>query len=635
MDPQAPKKTVPVWRPPAAAGRGQETARADATPASAHAAPSPANVSQVLAAGEAQGLGLAVTQHSTESPPEPHQRPGPLSPGDIIGGRYVVRELVGQGGFAAVYRAADSEIPTHEVAVKLLNDPPPGEQPQATALRELTLIASVSHPSVVQFKDYGWHEGRLFFAMPWYRGRTLGEDVPLDRASARRVFERCAYGLHAMHEAGICHYDIKPDNIFLADIAGFDAGFPVLLDLGIAAKRGERPTALTPEYAPPEIATAMLTGGDAPVGPPADVYSLALSLRNVLEPDTAPPLGESLPAFLNQRATVAVPPPSGKQFRYLASHFQRWLSIDPALRPTAAEFALELAVLTAPEEKRAERRRLFLRAAPVVVLSAIAVGVLWYKLTSTSEELVRQKQVAALEEVETNKRFEQMKQDSKNQLDEKLQLAQQFQAQRDQFREQRDKTRSELSATVEDRNRVRGDLRARTRERDDARAGLLAQTQALEQTRAELAQRSREVAARGEDLAQARADIEAKNREIAQRGRELAEVQADLGRLSRDLQAQTRALADARAEIDARIKDVQRRTKERDDALQNLERRTKERDAAREDLAMRTKELDIRTRQLEQARAALEKAVRRKPAAPAPAPAPGQTAPVETAPAWD
>ena len=46
------------------------------------------------------------------------------------------------------------------------------------ALRELTLIASVSHPSVVQFKDYGWHEGRLYFAMPWYRGRTLTAAAP-------------------------------------------------------------------------------------------------------------------------------------------------------------------------------------------------------------------------------------------------------------------------------------------------------------------------------------------------------------------------------------------------------------------------------------------------------------------------
>ncbi len=51
--------------------------------------------------------------------------------------------------------------------------------------------------------------------MPWYRGRTLASNTPLDRADARRVFERCAYGLSAMHDAGICHYDIKPDNTFV------------------------------------------------------------------------------------------------------------------------------------------------------------------------------------------------------------------------------------------------------------------------------------------------------------------------------------------------------------------------------------------------------------------------------------
>ena len=196
--------------------------------------------------GRRRGIGL---EHTLQAGPISLAPPRQLGVGDIIADRYVIEEHISSGGFGAVYRASDRQIRHHQVALKLLHLPAADDAARQAALRELTLIASVSHPSVVQFKDYGWFEGRLWFAMPWYRGETLDQrfrdsaraDPRSAAPLARPIFERIARGLAAMHAVGIHHHDIKPENIFVADIAGFDGGLPVLLDLGIAAQRGEGP----------------------------------------------------------------------------------------------------------------------------------------------------------------------------------------------------------------------------------------------------------------------------------------------------------------------------------------------------------------------------------------------------------
>jgi eukaryotic-like serine/threonine-protein kinase len=577
-------KTMPAWRPPASATRGL----ADTAPASA-----------------------VVGEHSMVRPTEAAAHSGgdnPLSlkEGDIVGGRYRVKERVGEGGFAAVYRAYDNEISSHEVALKLLHVPAKGPDAQAAALRELTLIASVSHPSVVQFKDYGWHEGRLFFAMPWYRGRTLASALPLDRADARRVFERCAYGLHAMHEAGIFHYDIKPDNIFLANIEGFDAGFPVLLDLGIAAKRGEKPTALTPEYASPEVAQAVLDGGQTQVGAASDVYSLALSLRNVLEPESAPVLAESLPAILHKRATEPVTPPSRKDLRYLAPLFSRWLSVNPEDRPTAAEFAAQLRALTEPEERRAERRRLLMRAAPVVAVLLMIAGGLYYQLSTAKEELVQTKAVAAQEEQKANQRFASLKLQSKNQLDEKLQLAQEFQAQRDQFREQRDRVQADLGVMTEDRDRTRTDLRARTRERDQTRTELATTTNTLNTTRADLAQKTSDLASRRQELAEARVQIGNQTAEIEKKTANIERLRGDLAERESELQSQGKQLQEVRAAQAKLAQDLLAQRAQLESARADLEAAKKDRDKARGQVADLERDVTAREKERDKARAEIE-----------------------------
>ena len=326
-----------------------------------------------------------------------------LPPGAVIGGRYRVQTRVGTGAFGDVYRAQDADVPGHVVALKLLHEPAYSEEARQGALRELRHLASVFHPSVVHLKDHGWHEGRLWFVMPWYQGETLESRLgrgPLDRSEARRIFEQLARALAAVHAAGLRHQDVKPENIFLAEMPGDEEPLPVLIDFGVAATEAEMVVAGTPTYFAPEVAAQFSSVEDKPrVTSRADVFSLALALRNSLEPDTQQdvPAG-AIEAFIEERARGVPPLPTSRSLRFLRPSFERWLNPDPWERPTAEELAEELAVLTSPEERRARRLRLLRWALPIVVtLGAVFAGA--YHYFQLRAEATRARAAAALAEV--------------------------------------------------------------------------------------------------------------------------------------------------------------------------------------------------------------------------------------------
>jgi hypothetical protein len=310
-----------------------------------------------------------------------------LTPGTIVGERYEIEGQTATGGMGNVYRANDTQVPNHVVALKLLHHTSLTEEARAAALRELHLIASVFHPSVVQFKDHGWHEGRLWFVMPWYEGETLQSRIerqPLTRAEAQPIFEQLALALASIHSAGIRHQDIKPENIFLTNLRGVGQNrriLPILLDLGVAAKEAELLLAGTPNYFAPEVAAQYARVSEPhPVSASADVFSLCLSLRNALEPTSAEDVaGGAVEHFIEHRALLAPRAPVTDDLRYLRGQFDRWLSIDPGQRPTAEGLAAELSVLTAPERRRQKWVRLARWLAPlllalVAVFSSIAYG---------------------------------------------------------------------------------------------------------------------------------------------------------------------------------------------------------------------------------------------------------------------
>jgi hypothetical protein len=311
--------------------------------------------------------------------------------GSVVGGRYEIVEFVAEGAFGAVYRALDIDVAGHVVALKLMHRPAQSGAEHARFLREVELIAAVSHPSVVSFKQHGLHRGRLYIVMPWYEGETLARRLetrgPLSREEALGIFKRLAAALAAMHERGIRHQDVKPDNILLARFGAGQEDFPVLLDLGVGAFDDEHLPAFTAHYVAPEMARAHLAlcAGEepSPVDGRADVFALALTLVDALAPgarELSSAAGSA--AVLARRAEQGVTLPASRELADILPALTRWLSVDPQGRPSARELVEELSVLTRREEQRRERRRLALRFGPVLCLILAVAGGLAFQLRS-------------------------------------------------------------------------------------------------------------------------------------------------------------------------------------------------------------------------------------------------------------
>jgi serine/threonine protein kinase len=184
------------------------------------------------------------------------------------------------------------------------------------------------------------------------------------------------------------HQDIKPENVFLANIdpdadSQSSRVLPVLLDLGVAAKDAELVLAGTPAYFAPEVAARFASVPDPPpVGPKADVFSLALTLQHALDPTAITFSGrDAVDAFVSFRANHAPSPPEHRDLRDLRLHFERWLHLSPDVRPSADEFRRELAVLTRPEERRARRLGVMRWVLPLAVAVLALFGAVVYSLS--------------------------------------------------------------------------------------------------------------------------------------------------------------------------------------------------------------------------------------------------------------
>lgn len=309
--------------------------------------------------------------------------------GGVIGGRYEVAEFIAEGAFGAVYQACDLDIPGHVVALKLMHEPPRSEEERERCLREVQLIAAVSHPGVVSFKDHGLHKGRFYIVMPWYEGPSLAQRLEregaLSRKEAREIFQQLADALAAIHAAGIRHQDVKPENILLARFGSEERVHPVLLDMGVGAWGHELVPAFTPAYVAPEMARTHLAlrEGNAPlaVDGKADVFALALTLFDALAPgarEASLCTGET--KELERRAVYGAELPHLKALSDVHSAFARWLSIDPSDRPTARELSRELSVLTRRDERRVEQKRLRARLLPGFLAGVCVVGMLVFLL---------------------------------------------------------------------------------------------------------------------------------------------------------------------------------------------------------------------------------------------------------------
>ncbi|MCA9555367.1 MAG: serine/threonine protein kinase, partial [Myxococcales bacterium] len=194
-----------------------------------------------------------------------------LTRGEVLAGRYEILEPIGQGGYGHVYRARHLGT-GQDVAVKLLRVP--AEEDGAFAVQRFFLEARVTsgltHPNTVRVFDFGQDDaGRVFLVMELLFGRTLREELRVRKARGQRFSDpevvqigaAITRSLAEAHEQGLVHRDLKPDNVFLHQVAGDDPVVKVL-DFGIAKLgTGHRHTLSsdtsvpgTPAYMSPEHA---------------------------------------------------------------------------------------------------------------------------------------------------------------------------------------------------------------------------------------------------------------------------------------------------------------------------------------------------------------------------------------------
>ncbi len=225
-------------------------------------------------------------------------------------GRYRLVELLGRGGMGEVWRAYDTAM-DRVVALKVLlanvaDDPVYVERFR----REAHAAAGLDEPHVVPIYDSGEIDGQLFVTMRLIKGRdlqTMLAEGPLEPARAIRIIEQIASALHAAHEIGLIHRDVKPSNILVAE-----DDFAYLIDFGIARVVGD--TGLTSTgaaigtwaYMSPE----RLNTGHADAR--ADIYALACVLFEALT-GRRPYPGDTLEQQIVGHLTTPPPRPSALQ----------------------------------------------------------------------------------------------------------------------------------------------------------------------------------------------------------------------------------------------------------------------------------------------------------------------------------
>jgi serine/threonine-protein kinase len=208
-----------------------------------------------------------------------------LSLGHLFATRYRIEQILGRGGMGVVYKATDTQL-DETVAIKTLPGDVMTKSPDDLERfkREIRLARKITHRNVLRTYDYGEAEGVYFISMEFVRGYTLNE--LLDEAPNRQMPTRAAIGiarqicrgLHAAHEQGIIHRDIKPQNVLI------DAkGEVKLMDFGIArmaeATEGMTQAGLivgTPHYMSPEQVQGKLLDSRT------DVYSMGVMLYELL-----------------------------------------------------------------------------------------------------------------------------------------------------------------------------------------------------------------------------------------------------------------------------------------------------------------------------------------------------------------
>ena len=218
--------------------------------------------------------------------------------GRTLRNRYEIKELLGEGSTATVYKAVDQRL-GRDVALKVLL-PYVRDTVRKRFFQEANAVAMLNHPGIMAIYDIDEEDEMHFLVVEYVEGNTLADFIPVSPEKVIDIGRQIAQALQYAHEREIIHRDIKPANIKV-----MPSGQVKIMDLGLALPRdAKRVTTAgmiigTPAYLSPEQAQGL------PLDYHTDIYSLGIVLYEMAT-GQLPFLSDDIPALLMQH--VKQPP---------------------------------------------------------------------------------------------------------------------------------------------------------------------------------------------------------------------------------------------------------------------------------------------------------------------------------------
>ncbi len=245
-------------------------------------------------------------------------------------GQYQLKEIIGQGGMATVYKAyhpATDRLVAVKVLTRQLSEDPAFLK---RFRREARVVARLEHRSILPIYDYGEHDGQPYIVMRMVEAGTLRTGIyhgQLDLPTAARIVEQVAEALDYAHSHGVIHRDLKPSNILLDEHNN-----AYLTDFGIAKMLGSTSQVTasgvvgTPSYMSPEQCQGKS------VTSASDIYALAAILHEIVT---------GRPPFVADRPLTVM-------YMHVREPVPSVLDVDPSL-PPAIDEVIERGLAKQPE----------------------------------------------------------------------------------------------------------------------------------------------------------------------------------------------------------------------------------------------------------------------------------------------
>lgn len=201
--------------------------------------------------------------------------------GDKIADRYRITSRLGTGGMAEVFEANDLVL-KRVVAIKIMREALLADKENITRFEnEVRACAAMNHPNIIQVYDQGVHEDRPWMAYEYIKGQTLFEK--LEFLTQIPVYEACEImcqlldAVSYIHQNGIIHRDIKPQNVFYLPNGTIKlSDFGIAVDSNISETRTEEGIVGSVFYLAPEVCSGK------PATIQSDIYSLGVTFFQLI-----------------------------------------------------------------------------------------------------------------------------------------------------------------------------------------------------------------------------------------------------------------------------------------------------------------------------------------------------------------